>query len=803
MTAGLSFAIRRAGRQKGLSVALIAALALGLGGATAILALANRVLVNPIGLPQPQRVVHIYAGRDPATVAAYAPLPAFAAVAGYGTGALTLAAGGLRGREYVAAVTRGFFGVAGTVPRAGRQFSAGELDSGDRVAIISSGLAGGGFHGAAVGRALSLGGVRFTIIGVMPAGFEFPAGTSVWIPYNAGQKYLALQNGAVYGGLIGRLRRGVSLQQASAQVEAEMQRQIAALEAAHPGQKFGISSVFAVSVVKNWAQRSRTTVDLLLAAAGVLWLVACFAVGGVLVARSLADQKEMATRLALGARRRRLAAQWIWEVLVLIVPAALAAAGVAAALMAALRRGAPAGMLGLDLLHPRGEDWGALAGLSLVALIVTAVPPALSTLRLRPPAEMLQSAFYGKVRASVLWPVLVVAELTLALVLTASATLLLASYGKLTRVNLGFNPAGVSTVTYTALPAMLPLLRKARAAGGAGREALLQAAVARGVRVEQSARRAADKAARGPVAASSNPPLLSESAGLFMWATPGPPGRSAEAVFSNISGDYFSLLGIPLLRGRSFTVSAAQGAPPVIIVSRAVAQALWGSANPIGRRMRVGNETRPRTVIGEAADVLPDGPGQEPFGTGQIYMPSQQPYNHQPSQQMTLLARAPAGLIAARLAPVSGVEVLDSTTLTAAAAKALAPQRFSALVLAMFSGLALLLVALGVLGLLAHWVDARRHEIAVRLALGASPQAMARTVLARMALLLAAAAGLALMLSPMEKALLGSVLYGISPLDLGLWATAVACVCFVSLAAGAIPALRAARIATAEILRHE
>ncbi|MGH9412857.1 MAG: ABC transporter permease [Terriglobales bacterium] len=804
LATGLHYAWRRAAKQRGLTVVLILALALGLGGATAILSLARHVLLNPLGLPQPQRVVHIYAGGEPATVANYSKLPAFAAVGGFHGGGLTATAGALHSHAYIASVTQGFFGVAGVEPRQGRKFSAEELHSGARVAIISQALRGSGFNGAAVGRSIQMGGTSFTVIGVMPARFEFPAGTSIWVPFNTARRYLVLQSGPLHGELVARLRPGATLRQADAQVKAEMEREVAVEEAANPGQKYGMSTAFAASSVKSWARGSRPMVDLLLAAAGLLWLVACFGVGGVLLARALGDQKELATRIALGGRRLRLAVQWCNEALIVIVPAAMVSVGVTTALMALLRRGAPASMLGVDLLHASGADWATLVGLAAVTLVAVAVPPALSTLRLRPPAEMLQSAFYGKVRTSVLWQMLVVAELAVALVLTAGAALLLSSYAGLTQIQLGFRPKGVSAVTYTTAPVLLSLAAQARSAAPAERKAI-RAQMAVSAQAGNGAVLAAiQREAAGHAALVENFPFSKASTGgTYVVPAPGDWHHQAGMELNLIAGPYLRTLGLPLLRGRYFSPDDTATAPAVAIVSRGAAQALWGARNPVGRELYEEGNPKPITVVGETRSISAGGAVDDHFWKGQVYFPATQP-ERGPALVMTAIARGvSAGALTQAVSQVHGIELLDSTTLAAAAATILAPQRFSLRAMEMFSMLALLLIWLAVIGMLAHWVAGRRHEIAIRLALGASPAAMARNVLLRLGAMLTAAIGLGVLLSPLEKDVVGHLLVGVSALDARLWAAAALIVCLVALAAAAIPALRAARVHPADTLRYE
>lgn len=798
--ASLRYAVRRAQRQRGLNVLVALAMALGLGSATAGLALANRALVNPFGLPRPRQLMAIADDGSPPGAAAYSRLPAFVAACGFTTGGLPVTAGLSRGQQYVAAVTAGFFRVTGIEPRHGRRFSGKELRAGERAAVISHDLAVGGYGGAAVGRRITLGGELFTVIGVMPAGFGFPGGTAVWIPARAATSHLVLMDGpaaAGYGAgrLIARLRAGVSIAAASAQVRAQQRREAAVWDAEHPrGPRMGVSDVTLRPLLQSWTHGERGTVNLLLAATGLLFLISCFVMSGVLLARALSSQKEMATRLALGAQRAQLARQWLADALVVVAPAAVIGAGVAAALMAALRGWAPATMPGLDLLYPGWRDAAALLALAAVALVLTALPPALSTLRLRPPGEMLQSAFFGRVRASRLWPVLVTLELAVALALTTSAALLLASFGRLTHVDLGFSPAGVQSLTFTSAPGLVPLLNRDRS----------EAAVRAGA-INRAVLAAAQRVPGAEVALASNPPLTRYSTGgMFVLPLPGSVRHEAGAEPNEVSGSYFQLLEIPLLRGRTFAATDGTGAPLVAIVSQRLAHRFWGDQNPIGRRIAFDGDTaHPRRVVGEVGEVLAGGPVDLEGWAGQIYLPLAQPYRSRPVA--TLLARTGKGAaaegLAAALQTVPGVEVLGSSSLSAAAARATAPQRFNALAVTLFASLSLLLIIVAVIGLLAHWVTGRRQEIAVRLALGAMPEAMARNVMLRAGAMLAVAVGLVLIASPLLQALLGNLLYGVSPLNVNLWAAAVVMVSAVTFAATAVPALAAARVAPAEMLR--
>lgn len=783
---------------------------LGVGGATAMAALVRRVLVNPLGLPRPGELMEIDGPGSPEGAAAYGQLPAFVAAAGYSTGGLAVAGGAASGYANVAAVTVGFFDVAGVAPRVGRGFSAGEAVGAAPVAVIGWLLAQRGFGGApqALGRRLQIGGLPLTVIGVMPAGFGFPSGTELWLPMQTADAHLLLTGGPEAGEvgsdlLIARLQAGVSFRQAYGQIAAHQRAEADAWDRAHPhGPKMGVSDAQGAGLLADWTREFQPMVQLLAGAMGLLWLVVCANLGGVLLARALHGQRELAIRTALGASRRQLARLWLADAAGLVVPGSAAGLGVTALLMDGLRYWAPAKLPGLDLLWLGWSDVGVLAACGALTLLIIALPPLASLLRRGAPAELMQNAFYGsrgRGRAAVLWPVLVAVELAAALVLTAGAGLLMVSFAKLGRVPLGFTTQGVLTQQFTVFPALAALPRNAPSAQAQQR--VLVAALSRDQQVLDAARRLP-----GAVAAISNQPPPGRVRGQFLADAAAPRGsREWPAEVSQIGGDYFKLLGIPLLRGRAFNSGDSPTAPLVIVVSQHVAQTLWPGQNPLGRQVQFGGMGTGMTVVGVVADIKPAGPGgRGRMGALQAYIPYQQPHRGRPAVIMTLLVRQPAASappLARLVGGVAGVAALRTSSLDAALAAVTAQPRFLLLAGAVFTALALGLIWLGVLALLASWVTAHRQELAIRLALGAAPAALARLVVVRLALMLLAALALAALAVPSESRVLAHLLFGVQPLNASIWLAALALVAVVALGAAALPALRAARTDPASALR--
>ncbi|MGH9472310.1 MAG: ABC transporter permease [Terriglobales bacterium] len=803
---------RRWQHAPGTALALALIVALGIGGATTMTALVRRVLVNPLGLPQPERLIGIAGPGTPAGAAGYGQIRAFAAVGGYATGGTAITAGAASGYANIAAVTARFFSVAGVQPNAGRGFAPDEDSPAARVVVLGARLAHRAFGGAtqALGRPIAIGGVPFTVIGVMPDGFGFPSGTEVWLPMRATEGQILLTGGPVagtvgYHRLIARLRPGVSYHQAFAAIAAYKTGEAAVWDHQHPnGPKMGVSSSQGSVLLESWSKTFRPLVQLLAAAMALLWLVVCANLGGVLLARSLSTQRDLAVRRALGASRRRLARLWLAEAAAAVIPGVALGVGFAAALMAALRHWAPPRMPGLNLLHLGWGDLAVLAACGLLTLALVALPPVVSLLRMRSPGELMQSAFYGsrgRGRASFLWPALVAFELAAALVLTAGAGLLLASFTRLGRVSLGFSPRGVLTQQYTVFPALAALPRTLPDA--ARQQQALTAALSRDQQVLDRAQRTP-----GALAALVSQPPPGSVGGQFLSDFAAPRGaHECFAEVNEISGDYFKLLHIPLLDGRIFNPRDSATAAPVIILSQRAAQALWPGQSPLGRQVEFGGMSAGMTVVGVVGDIKPAGPGAgNETGIGQAYIPFTQPFSGRPDVIMTLLVRpAPGGAppLAPLVAGINGVAALRASSLAAALAAVTAQPRFLLLSGTVFTGLALVLIWLGVVALLGHWVTAHRHELAVRLALGGAPAAMARLVLSRLALMLLAAVALAACALPSESRLLAHLLFGVQPHNAAVWSAAVALVAAFALAAAALPALRAARTDPAQALRYE
>lgn len=790
-------------RSPWVAAALTVILAIGIGGAAGVLALRDRVMLHPLPLPGARRLVLLAGAASPpdgsGAVAWYSHAPALAALCRYASGGAGFSAAGRSGFAYIAKVSPGFFAVAGVRPALGRSFSAGEQSGGAPVAIVSRRFwrrqLGGG---PALGRTFTLNARTFTVIGIMPAGFEFPAETAVWIPQKtivipAGTAEPGLPIGFGYGPLIGRLRPGASARQATAEVNTLMHQAFAG------SQVQAGAGAWVGPLRLPWSGSFGAPFTILLLAAGFLWFIACADAGWIVLVRTVARRRETAVRVALGAGQGTLLGHSVAECFWLVLWSAAGGWGVAMALIAAARRWGPAAMPGLDrpLLAPAGFY---ILALSAVSLAILSLLGSAVLFRGQVMAALQQQPFRGSRLLPRSWALLVAAQIGATLVIAGGAGVLLVSLRQLTAVSLGFSPRGVVAMQY-AVPAALPQVmgkplppEAAATARRAGQDVL--AAARREVGV-------------GAVALSDDPPLIGEAGYLFI-ASPGvPPSAQAEAIVSSIGGEYFRLLKIPLIRGRYFRARDGAGAAKVATVSAAFARREWGGRNPIGREIQIGNERTARIVVGAVAAIRAAGPAGPAMALAQVYCPFAQPYRGLPAWRMTLLVR-PAGTVRVNLhdlrlvlSATPGVAPLEGSNMAAAVAALLAPTTFWALIAAGASVLAAALAWLGVLGLFANWLTQHRQEIGIRMALGATPRAVLGAVAQRAAIVVAAGIVLGLVGGFFEAGILVHLVFGIRAFDGRIWAVAAALLAAGVLVAAAIPGWRAARIQPAEELRRE
>jgi len=788
-------AIRALRRSPGFTVTAVLTVALGIGVPTAMFSVVDGVVLRPLPYPAPDRLLRVWSSHPqrglpqfgvsaPDALDWAAQSRSLEAVAAFERARpMTWTGAGEPTPLLVSPVTAPMFGLLGVPARRGRAFGRG----GDPHAIvISDALWQRSFGGdpAVLGRTLALDGEVYTVTGVMPPRFAVPGSNAeAWTPLelragdDRSRRYLRV---------LARVRPGAGLETARAELETVASR----LEAAHADTNGGWSVTVRTVHEAIVGSDLRRALFILLAVVALVMLIACANVAHLVLVRAAAREREIAIRSALGAGRARLAAPLLTESLVIAAAGGVLGVLLASGTIDALRAAAPDALPRLDEIQMDVRSL-AFAGLAaLAAAVLFGLVPALQSSRVEAMARALREGrgIVGT-RSARLRSAMVAVEIALAVVVTTGSVLLVRSLIRLQAVDPGFEAAGVVAVPIAAGDRAYP---DRKAASG------FYAAVLDRVRALPGVERAA--------LVSSAPFLGPNTANLVA-----PEGTALERAqapdvdIRAVGGPYFETLRIPLRRGRDFDAHDTAAAMPVAVVNESMARRLWPGQDPIGRRFRLGDLAAGPwiTVVGLAGDALYrslEAEAPRPM----VYLPLAATGD----RAMTLVVRTPASTaaVAGALRPAiwgvdRGVPLPVVRSLEEVVAAALAPQRFNASLFALFAGLALALSAVGVYGVMAHFVTLRRPEIGVRMALGASPRAIATFVLRRGG----AAAGVGLVAGMAGALALGplleSLLYGVRPADPFTIAVVAGIFALVTLSASWGPALRAIRVDPVQVLR--
>jgi putative ABC transport system permease protein len=803
----LAYGLRGWRRRPAMTVAAVLALALGLGANIAVFSLVKAVVLAPLPYAAPERLVALWetnAARQldherlsPVNFVDYRALGAvFADAAAWWRPEVNLAdAAGEPLRVATVETSSNLFSVLGVKPRLGRSFAfGGALHGSAHEAVISDRLWRGRYGGdrRVLGRAVRLDGMPYTIVGVMPPGFQFPGETDVWqgLTWDLAEH----SRDAHFMEAVGRLRPGVSPRQAGRELAALTHR----LAAEHPDTNQGWEAV-AVPLRAEIAGTFGTALEVLMAAVGLLLLLACANVSALLLALAGGRAREVALRAALGASQGRLMRQFLTESLLLGLSGAIAGLALGWSGLRAFAAARPAGVPAT----PTGLDAGAFAFAAAVALgavVGFGLLPALRMSRAR-----LRQALQDAGRGSAAAPgrrrrrgraVLIAGELALAQLLLVGAALLAHGFVHLARQQPGFRPEQAVAINVELPYGLYDDFHKVSRFFG---ELVDRVAATPGVRA---------------AGAASFLPLASG------WRNPyGLPGRvtpesdqapSAQVV--TVTPGYFAAVGVPLLAGRAFDARDREGSRPVVMVNRAFARQAWPGESGVGKivlshahrigplayMLAKGSEFE---VVGVVADAKNHGLAGE-VEPALYFVSAQFPYRN-----LDVVARGQlaAGQLAAAIR--AQVRRLDPSLATAEArplaelvAASTAQARLLMWLMNGFAVLALLLAMVGVYGVVAYGVSQRRGEMGVRLALGATPSRLRRLVVAEgmrvaaLGIALGAAGALAL------SRLLASLLYGVSTRDGVAFAVAPLLLAAVVFVACDLPARRAARLDPRQVL---
>jgi putative ABC transport system permease protein len=798
----LRYAARSFRNAPGFTATVVLVAALGVGVTTAAFSVTDHVLVRPLPFAEPDQLVRLWQSEvrrgysrselSPANYRDWRRLAAasFEETAVWRNLALNLSGTGDPERLDGCAVSASLFPLLGVQPLLGRGF-APEDDSAGAPGTVVLGYRlwqdrFGGDPGV-LGRRLALDGASYEVVGVMPRDFRFPTRevefwTATRFPEQA---YEDRTDTYLYA--IARLRRGVTLDQARAElgVAAAQLERAYPLENAHVG-----AAVFRLR--DEVAPQARLLLTALLAAAFCVLLIACTNLASLLLARALVRRQELAVRTALGAGRERLLRQLLTESGLLAVLGGALGVAFAFAATPLLARLVPTA---LPIAEAPGVDLRVLAFAALMTVAIAVgfgVAPAWRALRDVDAAGLRENARGGVGgRRERLRGALVLAEVTLSVALLASTGLLIRALARVQAVEPGFRADGVLTLR-TALP--LPRYNETAT------RHRFYADVLAGVR--------ALPGVEGAAYTSFLPMVM--RGGIWKVQLPGdaPQDDAKRASLRFVTPGYFDTLGIPLRAGRDVTDGDRVDAPFVAVVSDSFAREHWPGQDPLGRRFRLAFFER--TVVGVVGDVRVR--GLERASEPQVYVPDQQVpdggvISYAPKDLAVRTAGDPAALVPAIRRVVAQADpqqpISDVRTMADVLREETGARTVQARVLGAFAAAALLLAAVGIHGLLSFVVRSRAQEIGVRVALGARPRDVLLLVLRGVARLTAGGLGLGLLLASAGARALQSLLFGVSPYDGATLGAAAAVAALTALSGGLLPALRALRVDPLRVMRAE
>ncbi|HEX7314425.1 MAG TPA: ABC transporter permease [Pyrinomonadaceae bacterium] len=802
------FGLRTLAKRPGFAAVAVLTLALGIGANTAIFSVIDAALLRSLPYREPGRLVHLWEtkrSRDfERREASYPDFldwraqggEVFEGLAGYTPRPVTLADTGEATRARGAAVTANFFDLLGVNAAAGRTFVEGEdgLEA-KPVAVISHGFWRRRFGGepATIGREVTLNGQAYTVVGVLPADFNFAllGDAEVWTPLAvtpdiASRRYLHWLK------VVGRLKEGVTLEAAQAHLATVAAR----IESDDPGAHAG-TGLRAVELQEEFVGPVRPVLFVLLGAVGFVLLIACTNVANLLLARAAARRKEVAVRAALGASRWRVVRQLLTESVLLSL--AGGAAGLVLALWGvdALVALIPAAQLTqmpyLQSLSLNRDVLLFATGLSLLTGVLFGLTPALSAAR-----ADLQGALKEGGRNTVsrggrrLRDLLVVAEVALALVLLVGAGLLMKSLVVMLRVDPGFDTRNLLT-----LRVALPPARYGEDAQAARfyDEVLRRVSTVPGVR---------------GAALTSNLPLAGDGG----TGTPQVVGRQTpaseltEAHLRTVSANYFEVLGVPLVQGRAFAERDDAAAPPVLLVNKTYAERVFPGQDPVGQRatFKFTGDTQ-FEIVGVVGDEKVT--SLDARTTPVIYFHARQGPDSSAALVVRTEAADPLTLASAVRGevraldpevPVFAVQTLEQMV---AGSRAAFMRRYPAYLTGVFACVALLLALVGIYGVVSYSVTQRTHEIAVRLALGARGRDVLRLVLGHGLLLALGGIALGALGALALTRLISGLLFGVSAADPVVYGLVALLLAAVALLACLVPARRAMKVDPMVALRYE
>ena len=815
----LQYAMRTLLKRPGFTAAAVITLALGIGASTAIFTVVDAALIRGLPYREPERLFHVWE-RTPQKefdqrefsypdYQDYQQNQVFEGLAAYtGGGAIMSGGGGEPERVFAPSASANFFQVLGVEPILGRTFQPGEdKQGGPRVVVLTYGMWQRRFGGDPniVGQALTINGDSYTVIGVLPAKFQFALrNADLWRPYQPTDAQLT-RRGLHGTNLIGRLKPGVSEDQALSELSVIAKR----IEQEHAVSHAG-TAIKLVQLHEQFVGQVRPVLLVLLAAVGFVLLIACANVASLLLTRSLSRQKEVAIRAALGANRWRVVRQLLTESFLLSLVGGALGLLIAYWGVDALVATLPDTQLNaLPFLKSLRIDSTILAfsvGLSLLTGIIFGLAPAIQASRpdlnevLKEGGRNAAGGAKHRLRS-----VLVTTEIAMAVVLLVGAGLMMKSLLRLLQSNVGFNPQNVLTMTIVAPPAKYN--------DGPKQNAFFD-------QLQQRVQSLPGVNGAGTV--NVLPLQGGNTTRFYVEGDPVPaPGQETEANLRVINESYFEALGVPIIAGRMFNEhdqpiaqpSPPAGTPPpparggVVVIGKTLADKLFSGRDPIGRKLAYTSAgVPPDQIIGVVGDVKIGGLDEALRPV--VYFP----FRRFPGSGTNLVVRTggdPAALAATirhetrSLEPDVAIFAVRPMQEIIQDSPAAFMRRFPALLIGIFAGVALLLASIGIYGVVSYSVSQQTHYIGVRMALGAQTSDILKMVLKQGMVLALAGMGIGVLAALGLTRLLKSLLFGVQATDATTFAIVLGTLFGVALLACYIPARRATKVDPLVALRYE
>jgi putative ABC transport system permease protein len=806
----IRYGIRSLLKHPGFTSIAVLTLALGIGANTAIFSVVNAVLLRALPFPDPDRLVMVWEDASFAGFPRNTPAPAnyadwkaqnqvFEATGAFADRSFNLTGDGEPEKIDAYGVTANFFPLLGVKPVLGRAIlPEDDKPEANKVVMINYSLWQQRYGGerSVIGRELLLNGEKYAVVGVMPAGFQFlDSHVGLWVPMAFTSEALA-ERGSHYLNVVARMKPGVTLAQANADIHTIQQR----IAHDHPDDA-GRISAYVMPLRDQLAGDVRRPLLILLVAVGFVLLIACANIANLLLSRAASRRREIAVRTALGASRLRIVRQLLVESLLLATAGAVCGLLLASWSFAFLQRLIPDGLALSTKLNLDLKVLGFTLLVALLTAVIFGLAPAFQAAKIDLNKALKQGGGRSGLHAggNRLRSAMVVTEVALALVLLVGAGLLIQTFLKLREQYSGLRRENVLTLR-TALPRSKYPEQPQRAAF-----------------FNQVLERV--KSLPGVVSAgyTTSVPLAWKGGTSGFY----PEGRTVErakaeglsydANHRQVSADYLKTIGIPLLRGRDLDDNDNEQALPVAVINETMARQYWPGEDAVGKRFKLGDPDEPKpwtTIVGVAGDVRQMGV-DEPV-KAEMYLPYQQIKDQQWFAPRDLVIRTtvePLSIVAAVRSEIHQIDadqpIANIRTMDEVLGEETATRRLGMTLLAAFAGLALLLASLGIYGVLAYFVVQHTQEIGVRLALGAQRRDILGLVLKKGMMLALVGVVIGLGAAFALTRFMASLLYGVGAADPLTYAMITLLLTVVALCACYLPARRATKVDPMVALTYE